>query len=84
MKKVDVMGPVTATADRLGLSVRQMTMFAASVVNSIGLDLDKTNVSKSNAWKVSRKKRLKITESVKDEFLCPDNTILHYVARYSA
>ena len=53
-------------------------MFAASVVNSIGLDLDKTNVSKSNAWKVSQKKRLKITESVKDEFLCPDNTILHY------
>ena len=59
-------------------------MFTASVVKSIGLDLDKTNVIKSNAWKVSQKKRLKITESVKDEFLCPDNTILHYVARYSA
>ena len=33
-KKVDIMGAVSVTADRLGLSYRKRTMFAASVANA--------------------------------------------------
>ena len=36
-RKVDVMGPITATADRLGLSVRQRVTRAASVANNLGV-----------------------------------------------
>ena len=41
-KMVDVMGPVTVTADRLGLSMTQRTMM------KLGVDVDKTNISRTN------------------------------------
>ena len=44
------MGPVSATADRLGLSVRARCMMAASVANTLGVDLDMTNINKVSAW----------------------------------
>ena len=43
-----IMGPVTVTADRLGLSMTQRTMMAASVANALGVDVDKTNISRTN------------------------------------
>ena len=47
-KKLYIMGPVTVTADRLGLSMTQKTMMAASVANALGVDVDKTNISRTN------------------------------------
>ena len=38
-KFIDVMGPISLTADRIGLSIRDRALIAASVVNSIGLDI---------------------------------------------
>ena len=43
-KIIDVMGPVSLTADRLGLSLRERTMMAASVANTLGVDIEKTNI----------------------------------------
>ena len=77
-KKLDVMGPISATADRLGLSVRARTLMAASVANTLGVDLDKTNISKSNAWKVSQKKRVELGNSIKENFQCPKLAVLQW------
>ena len=77
-KKKDVMGPVTATADRLGLSFRQRTMMAASVANTLGVDLDTTNISKNSAWSRARKERLSMSNQVKEDFIVPDYVVVHW------
>ena len=38
-KVLDVLGPVSLTADRLGLSVRDRTMIAASVCQAVGINV---------------------------------------------
>ena len=43
VERGDVMGPITATTDRLGLSVRLRVTMAASVANNLGVDIDDTN-----------------------------------------
>ena len=67
-KKVDIMGPITPTADRLGLSVRQRCVIAASVANTLGVDINNTNISKSSAHERTKQERLKIASSVKEEY----------------
>ena len=47
-KQLYIMGPVTVTADRMGLSMTQRTMMVASVANALGVDVDKTNISRTN------------------------------------
>ena len=54
VKKIDIMGPTTITADRLDLSFPQRTMFAASVVIALVLEIDKTNISRTSAWEMSQ------------------------------
>ena len=76
--KLDVMGPVTATADRLGLSVRDRCMMAASVANVLDVDLDATNISKNSAWRRSKQERIKITHTIKEEFIVPEKAVLHW------
>ena len=76
--KVDVMGPVAATADRLGLSVRERCMMAASVVNTLGEDINNTNISKSSAWRRTKEERLKLASSVKADFQKPDKLVVHW------
>ena len=71
------MGPTTVTADRLGLSFSQRTMYAASVANALGLDIDNTYISRTSAWEMSQKKRLTVVESIKDNFQCPPKIVLH-------
>ena len=77
-KKMDVMGPITVTADRLGLSIRARTMIAASVANALGVDIDQTNISRSSALEISQKKRLTVVETIKDMFQCPVRVFLHW------
>ena len=77
-KKIDVMGPVSLTADARNLSVRDETVMAASVVNALGYNLNDTNVSKSTAWYQRKKERMKRAEKVKGEFTCPDKVVVHW------
>ena len=77
-KMLDIMGPVTATADRLGLSVRQRTMMAASVTNTLGIDIKHTNINKSSAFKKAQKQRLKISETIMEEFEKPEQCVVHW------
>ena len=58
-KKLDVMGPISATVDRLGLTVRQRCTIAASVANSLNVDIEDTNICQSSAWRRSREERVK-------------------------
>ena len=76
--KVDVMGPITATADRLGLSVRQRCVMAAAVANTLEVDIDKTNISKTSAWSRSQQERVKIAKCVKDGFQKPERVVVHF------
>ena len=76
--KIDVMGPVTATADRLGLSVRDRTMMAASVANVLGVSLDRTNISKNSAWNRSKQERVRISNTIKEDFIVPEKLVLHW------
>ena len=76
--KIDVMGPITPTADRLGLSFRQRRMIAASVANSMNINIDETNIGKSAAHAHAKKKRVKIAKSIKGKFKKPRRGILHW------
>ena len=77
-KKLDVMGPVSATADRLGLSVRARTVMAAAVANTLGVDINMTNISKSAAWERTQKERIKISSSIKDNFQKPERLVVQW------
>ena len=74
----DIMGPVTATADRLGLSIRQRCLFSASVANTLGVDIDNTNISQTSAWRKTHKERLRITRTINKDFPKPANLIGHW------
>ena len=43
-------------------------MIAASTVNSLGLDIGDTNISKSTAWRQSRQIRTETSQSIKNTF----------------
>ena len=45
-KKIDVMGPVAASADRLNLSCRAMAMSSAATAGALGVKVSDTNISK--------------------------------------
>ena len=77
-KKLDVMGPVSATADRLGLSVRARTVMAASVANTLGVDINMTNISKSAAWERTQKERIRISGFIKDNFKKPVRLVVQW------
>ena len=50
-KKVNVMGPVSATADRLNLSCRQIAMSIAATAKALGVSVADTNISVTTAWR---------------------------------
>lgn len=77
-KKVDIMGPISATADRLGLTVRQRCTIAASVANSLGVDIEGTNICQTSAWNKARKERVKLSNTIMEEFTRPDKAVVHW------
>ena len=77
-KKVDVMGPISVTADRLNLSVRERSMIAASVANALNIDIDSTNISRNVAWEKARKVRLSKADTIREEFVIPVRVIVHW------
>ena len=48
--KKDVMGDISVCADRLGLSIRERTIFASSVAKSLEADIEDTNISVQSVW----------------------------------
>lgn len=76
--KVDVMSSTAATADRLGLSHRQRTMYAASVVSAMGADVDETNISITGSLRHSQKQRIAISTDIKLKFRAPDVCFIHW------
>ena len=78
VNKLDVMGPVSATADRLGLSVRQRCMMSASVANALGVDISNTNIGRGAAWEKAKKERVKMSASIKENFQCPELVVVHW------
>ena len=78
VKKINVMGPVSRTADARGLSMRDRTAMAASVANCLGVDVKKTNINVGSAWKKAQIERVKIAEKVKNNFNCPERVAAHW------
>ena len=78
VKKVDVMGPVSATADRLGLSVRQRCMLSASVVNALGVDISTTNINRNSAWLKGKEERITKATAIRESFQCPELVVVHW------
>ena len=81
--KRDIMGHISATADRLGLSVRQRSLMAASVANSLGVDIDTTNINMYSAWDKARKERVKIAKQIKEDFMIPERLLVYWDGKIS-
>ena len=78
VQRLDVMGPISATADRLGLSVRARCMMSASVANALGVDISETNINRGAAWMKAKKERVKMSEFIKENFVCPKLVDVHW------
>ena len=77
-KKIDIMGPISVTADARGLSYRDRTAVAASLCNSLNIPLQDTNINISSGRRKARQNRVKIAAKVKEEFKCPDLVSVHW------
>ena len=77
-KKIDVMGAIAKTADARNISQGDSTFLAAATANVLGIDLDNTNISKTSARRRGRVARLKTSKKIREDFLCPNKTVLHW------
>ena len=77
-RKIDILGPISLTADAQGLSIRGRIAIAASVTNSLGIDIKETNINNSSAWRQGKKQRLKVAKQVKEDFTIPPKVSLHW------
>ena len=78
MKKLNVMGHISGTADRLNLSVRKRVMMAASTSNALGIPLSTTNISVTSAWRHGHKVRKTLAKEVKKMFDPDRQFVLHW------
>ena len=67
-----------ATMDKLGLSVRKKTMFAASLCHAVGVNVRDTNISKTTAWRRTKQERIATSKAVKDSFVKPKHVTVHW------
>ena len=72
------MGPISVTADRLSLSVRERIMIVASVANALNIDIDHTNISRNVAWEKVRKIRLSKADTISQDFEVPVRVVVHW------
>jgi len=77
-RKKDVMSCISPTADRLGMSLRQRAMIAASVVKGTGQSVEDTNLSVMSAWRRAQTDRVKRAESIKSTYNIPTFVIVHW------
>ena len=74
-RKADIMGPISQVADAKNISVRGRLFVAAAACNANGIDLKRTNVSRTTAWRRGQQQRLKKANEIKDEFALPENNL---------
>jgi len=77
-RKVDVMGKIALTSDRLGISARKRAALAATCINAANIPMADTNISVTSAWRKGRQKRLQQSEKVKTDFTCPEFLVVHW------
>ena len=77
-QKVDVMGPVSVTADRLNLSCRQMAMSSAATARALGLSVEDTNILVTTAWRKRTESGNVLAVKIKESFVCPELSCLHW------
>ena len=53
-------------------------MIAASVANTLGVDIDSTNISKNSAWSRAKQERLKTSSTIKENFKIPENAVVQW------
>ena len=76
--KLNIMGLISNTGDRLDLSNRKKAMFAAACVKATGMKVEDTNISYSTACRQAKKIRAETAESIQDNFKVPDNFTIHW------
>ena len=69
---------ISKTADRLGMSVRDRTMFMASVIKAGGGSVTDFKVSKTSSHRASQSVRLKEHNKIVEEFRAPKFSVLHW------
>ena len=72
------MGPVSATADRLNLSCRQIAMSSAATAKALGVSVADTNISVTTAWRKRTENRQVLAATIKETFVCPKLSCLHW------
>ena len=77
-KKIDIMGQITLTADRVNVSYQARAMIAAATVNAIGGNIDETNISKTSAWRKAKEVRSETAARIKEDFKCPEKVSVHW------
>ena len=77
-RKADIMGPISQVADAQNISVRGRLFVAAAACNANGIDLKRTNVSRTTAWRRGQQQRLKKANEIKAEFALPEKLVVHW------
>ena len=77
-KKKDIRADVSVCADRLGLSVRDRTVYAAKIVSAMGGDIDNTNINTWSAWHSDRKVKKAKAEEIKEQFEVPKRVVINW------
>ena len=77
-KKIDVMGKISLTSDRVNVSYQARTMIAASTINALGLNIDDTNINKTTAWRKAQEVRTETAANLKEKFKCPTMVTVHW------
>ena len=77
-EKIDVMGKISLTCDAMNISVRDRTVISATVANALGVDLDKTNINQTTAWRKGKEVRLEKAKDIIASYTCPDKVVVHW------
>ena len=66
------------TCDAKNISIRDRTVIAASVVNALGIDIEKTDTSQSSSWRAAKQARTEKAKEIKENFECPEKVVVHW------
>ena len=53
-------------------------MMTASVANTLGFDLENTNIIRGSAWQKAQKERIKLADQIRDDFQKPERLTVHW------
>ena len=77
-RKIDLMGPMSAAADRANLSCREMALMGAAAAKGMGVKVSDTNCSVMTAHRQRTSRRNKLAEEIRSSWTAPDAGILHW------